>query len=92
MPPLSADVVLLKFIIHDWNDDASRQIFKAAKSLLRNKSSKLLVQELILGERPAAFERFSRLVDLEMLACVPSLFFFCAFLLSSRKGIHARAA
>merc|ERR1719158_73332 len=62
------DIVLLKHIVHDWPDEPSKTILKAAKSLLRDEKSRVLIHELVLGIRPPPFERFSRLLDMEMIS------------------------
>lgn len=89
-----ADVVLLKNVIHDWPDEPSKAIYRAAKSIMTSPESVVLTLELVLGVRHSGdtftiphitqralslvihafvvsrtgFERFARLLDLEMIA------------------------
>lgn len=68
MPEMKCDVVLLKNVIHDWPDEPSKAIYRAAKSIMTSPESVVLTLELVLGVRHSGFERFARLLDLEMIA------------------------
>jgi hypothetical protein len=46
-PPPAADCYLLKFIIHDWNDDYSRQIFTSCRQAMTPDSVLLLIDRLL---------------------------------------------
>ncbi|MBS1793091.1 MAG: methyltransferase [Acidobacteria bacterium] len=63
--PVAADVYLMKFIIHDWNDEQSVAILRnLAKSA--PKGSKLLLVETVVEEDDNA-PSLSKIMDLNML-------------------------
>jgi hypothetical protein len=47
--PAGADVYLLRFILHDWNDDESRQILKTVRSAM-SPSSRILIVEMLMPD------------------------------------------
>ncbi len=62
--PISADVYLMKFILHDWNDEQSLTILKnLAKSA--KPGAKLLLVETVVEENDAP--SMSKIMDLNML-------------------------
>ena len=64
--PEGGDAYLMKFIIHDWDDEQAGTILKNCRRALQGKpNGKLLLVELV---RPAGNEpHFSKIMDLEML-------------------------
>ena len=64
--PQGGDAYLMKFIIHDWDDEKAGNILKNCRCALQGKPhGKLLLVELV---RPAGNEpHFSKIIDLEML-------------------------
>ncbi len=60
----AADTYVLKWIIHDWDDERSVAILKNCRSAM-TKSGKVLLVEAVIG--PGATTAFSKFVDLNML-------------------------
>ncbi len=62
--PPAADAYVMKFIIHDWDDEKSGKILSLCRSTIQP-GGKLLVVDMVVpeGNEPA----LSKLVDLEML-------------------------
>jgi SAM-dependent methyltransferase len=67
--PTGADAYLLSRVLHDWDDDAARQVLRVCRAAMRP-DSVLLVVEAVLPERavddPAAVR-----MDLHMLVLLP---------------------
>ena len=62
--PSGADAIILKWIIHDWNDEQSIAILKNCHSALPEKGKLILVEAVV----PATSEpHFSKFIDLNML-------------------------
>lgn len=66
--PEGGDLYILKHIIHDWNDEQCIQILSNCRKAI-NKGGKVLVIEMVVpeGNTPS----MSKLLDLQMLACLP---------------------
>ncbi|KAL4893186.1 S-adenosyl-L-methionine-dependent methyltransferase [Aspergillus ambiguus] len=67
--PLSADVYLLRFILHDHPDPVATKIVKCLIPSMRN-GSRLVINDGVLPEAnsvPRSEERIARIMDLEML-------------------------
>lgn len=62
--PAGADAYIMKFIIHDWMDDACAKILKSCRAGV-NPGGKLLVVDMVVP-KPGEFH-FSKVVDLEMM-------------------------
>jgi SAM-dependent methyltransferase len=63
--PAGADACLMKFILHDWNDELSTKILRNAYRALPP-GGKLLVVESVL--KPGNQQDFGKLMDVNMLA------------------------
>ena len=63
-----ADAYILKFIIHDWDDERSAQILGNCRKAMKP-GGKVLVVDTVLNDSPEA--TFSKLLDLEMLVMTP---------------------
>jgi predicted transcriptional regulator len=62
--PAGADAYMMKFIIHDWDDDRARKILKNIHQVLPADGRLLLVEMVVpSGNEP----HFSKIQDLEML-------------------------
>lgn len=62
--PEGGDAIVLKWIIHDWNDEQSVTILKNCHRALSDKSTLILVEAVV----PASNEpHFSKFIDLNML-------------------------
>lgn len=64
--PVAADVYLLKFIIHDWNDEQSDAILNNLAASARPGAKVLLVESVV--EEDDAIPSMSKVMDLNMLA------------------------
>lgn len=66
--PEGGDACLLKFVLHDWDDERSVAILQSCRRSLPN-NGRVLVIELLIppGERPS----FARSQDVNMLALAP---------------------
>jgi C-methyltransferase len=62
--PVKADAYMLKFIIHDWNDEQCVQILSHIRAVMPA-NAKLLLVEAVLPEGNEA--NFAKIIDLEML-------------------------
>ncbi len=62
--PGGADVHLLKFIIHDWNDEKSIQILKNCRRAIKDGGKLLLIEAVV---PPPNTEHFANLGDINML-------------------------
>jgi hypothetical protein len=62
--PAGADAIILKWIIHDWNDEQSVAILKNCHQALPDKGKLILVEAVV----PATSEpHFSKFIDLNMM-------------------------
>lgn len=62
--PPGADLYLMSYIIHDWDDDRAVEILSRCREAMTS-VSKLLLIEIVLP--PAGVPSFGKLLDLEML-------------------------
>jgi SAM-dependent methyltransferase len=58
-----ADLVILKFVLHDWNDDECARILKNCRASLEPGGRIVIMDYLVNGEDP-----FAALMDMNMLA------------------------
>ena len=62
--PVSADIYLLKHIIHDWYDDKNQKILKNIRANMPDDGKVLIIETVVPeGNTP----HFSKIIDLEML-------------------------
>lgn len=67
--PAGADVYLLKYVIHDWDDERSRSILTNCRRAMTNDAKLLLVETIV----PLPGEsHFAKLQDLEMMVVAGS--------------------
>jgi O-methyltransferase/methyltransferase family protein len=62
--PKNADLYILKWILHDWNDDDAIAILKSCRRAIGN-SGKVIVVEYLIGDRNIGLE--GKLMDLNMM-------------------------
>jgi hypothetical protein len=67
--PAGADAYLLKYIIHDWDDDAALRILQQCRKAMPDHGALLLIETVI----PSADQpHFAKISDLEMLVLLGS--------------------
>ena len=66
--PAGADAVIMKHILHDWNDDDSIRILRHCHRVLP-RAGRVLVVEAVVP--PPGEQGWAKLLDLEMLAITP---------------------
>lgn len=64
--PVDADIYLMKFIIHDWNDEQSIEILSNLAKYAKPGATVLLVESVV--EEDDAVPSMSKVMDLNMLA------------------------
>lgn len=62
---VQADIILLKRVLHNWDDDGAEQILRNARTALRDDNARIVVIEAVL--LPENFPDLGRLIDLEMM-------------------------
>ena len=66
--PSGADAIIMKHIVHDWDDDSATRILQACHRALGPRSKVLIVDTVVPpGNRP----HYGKLLDLEMLVLTP---------------------
>jgi len=66
--PSGADAIIMKHIIHDWDDDSARRILEACHRALGESGKVLIVDPVVpTGNTP----HYGKLLDLEMLVLTP---------------------
>jgi len=66
--PAGADAIIMKHIIHDWNDDDCVTILRACRAALPPRGRLLVVEAVV---PPPGQHDWSKLLDLEMLVLTP---------------------
>ena len=66
--PSGADAIIMKHIIHDWDDDSATRILQTCHRALGSKGKVLIVDAVL---PPGNTPHFGKLLDLEMLALTP---------------------
>lgn len=67
--PAGADVYLLKYVIHDWDDERSLAILKNCRRAMTNDARLVLVETIV---PPPGESHFAKLSDLEMMVIAGS--------------------
>ncbi len=67
--PGGADVYLLKYVIHDWDDERSLAILKSCRQAMKKDARLLLVETVV---PPPGEPHYAKLQDLEMMVVVGS--------------------
>ncbi len=65
--PAGADAYLLKYVIHDWDDERSLAILRNCRQAMTNETRLLLVETVVPGPGES---HFAKLQDLEMMVIV----------------------
>lgn len=66
--PTGADAIIMKHILHDWDDDSATRILQACHRALGRRGKLLIVDPVVpLGNTP----HYGKLLDLEMLVLTP---------------------
>ena len=66
--PSGADAIIMKHILHDWDDDSARRILQTCHRALGPRGKVLIVDPVVPpGNQP----HYGKLLDLEMLALTP---------------------
>lgn len=63
--PVQADCVILRHVLHDWDDEKSASIIQNSSKALQEGGSLLIVEKVI---RPGNEPSFAKLLDLNMMA------------------------
>ncbi|HLY36562.1 MAG TPA: methyltransferase [Candidatus Binatia bacterium] len=66
--PMGADAIIMKHIIHDWNDDDCVRILRNCRAALPPRGRLLVVEAVV---PPPGQRDWSKLLDLEMLVLTP---------------------
>jgi SAM-dependent methyltransferase len=66
--PSGADAIIMKHIIHDWDDDSAMRILQTCHRALGERGKLLIVDPVVpIGNKP----HYGKLLDLEMLVLTP---------------------
>lgn len=66
--PAGADAIIMKHIIHDWDDDSATAILQACRRALGPRGKVLIVDTVV---PPGNTPHYGKLLDLEMLVLTP---------------------
>jgi hypothetical protein len=66
--PLGADVIMMKHIVHDWDDDSATRILQTCHRALGERGKVLIVDPVV---PPRNMPHYGKLLDLEMLVLTP---------------------
>src|SRR5215471_4565598 len=66
--PSGADAIIMKHILHDWDDDSARRILQACHRALGPRGKVLIVDPVV---PPGNAPHYGKLLDLEMLVLTP---------------------
>jgi hypothetical protein len=66
--PTGADAIIMKHIIHDWDDDSATRILQACHRALGTRGKVLIVDPVV---PPGNVPHYGKLLDLEMLVLTP---------------------
>jgi len=66
--PSGADAIIMKHIIHDWDDDSATRILQACHRALGTRGKVLIVDAVV---PPGNTPHYGKLLDLEMLVLTP---------------------
>ena len=66
--PSGADAIIMKHILHDWDDDSATQILQACHRALGTRGKVLIVDAVV---PPNNAPHYGKLLDLEMLVLTP---------------------
>jgi hypothetical protein len=67
LPP-GADAIIMKHILHDWDDDSATRILQACHRALRTRGKVLIVDPVVPSGNAS---HYGKLLDLEMLVLTP---------------------
>ena len=66
--PSGADAIIMKHILHDWDDDSAKRILQACHRALGPRGKVLIVDPVV---PPGNVPHYGKLLDLEMLVLTP---------------------
>jgi SAM-dependent methyltransferase len=66
--PSGADAIIMKHILHDWDDDSARRILQTCHRALGARGKVLIVDPVV---PPGNLPHYGKLLDLEMLTLTP---------------------
>jgi SAM-dependent methyltransferase len=66
--PSGADAIMMKHILHDWDDDSATRILQACHRALEKRGKVLIVDPVV---PPSNMPHYGKLLDLEMLVLTP---------------------
>jgi hypothetical protein len=66
--PSGADAIIMKHILHDWDDDSATQILQVCHRALGTRGKVLIVDPVV---PPSNVPHYGKLLDLEMLVLTP---------------------
>ena len=66
--PSGADAIIMKHIVHDWDDDSATRILQACHRALATRGKVLIVDPVV---PPSNTPHYGKLLDLEMLVLTP---------------------
>ena len=66
--PSGADAIIMKHILHDWDDDSAKRILQACHRALGPRGKVLIVDPVV---PPGNIPHYGKLLDLEMLVLTP---------------------
>ena len=66
--PSGADAIIMKHIVHDWDDDSATRILQACHRAVAPQGKVLIVDPVV---PPANEPHYGKLLDLEMLVLTP---------------------
>jgi hypothetical protein len=66
--PTGADAIILKHILHDWDDDSATRILQTCHRALGQQGKVLIVDPVL---PPGSTPHYGKLLDLEMLVLTP---------------------
>jgi len=66
--PSGADAIIMKHIVHDWDDDSATRILQACHQALGTRGKVLIVDPVV---PPSNRPHYGKLLDLEMLVLTP---------------------
>jgi hypothetical protein len=66
--PAGADAIMMKHILHDWDDDSATRILQACHRALDHQGRVLIVDPVV---PPRSTPHYGKLLDLEMLVLTP---------------------
>lgn len=64
---IRGDIYLLKYILHDWNDDKCIQILNNISSIMNRDNKLYIIESLILEDNESSYHK---MLDIQMMVCL----------------------